>query len=117
MGDGIATYESEREKQTLWERCRERSTPLLAMSPRDGGYRVEYEMGPTGRTLQSEAASDAAAVVREAVADFDRRLTCYAGPAEGRIDPIPEQTARRVGSRLADIVRDERRWKPRPNER
>jgi hypothetical protein len=114
----VPLYETDDERDRVWERCAERGLPVVAVRVGERGFVVRYDLDTVGRELTDAALQR----LRERVLAFhdrapgvDRdsqveRVGGETGPITGELHADTERAARRLASHVAETVLDSANW-------
>lgn len=118
----VPVYASIGEGRALWERCRERGVPVVAVRDARRGFIARYDLSTIDRELSPGALEDLRAQVRryrqgrapDAGAHQQSEpvsLGGEVGPVAGDLHEVTEKRARRLASRVSAVVFDRgNRW-------
>ncbi len=120
----VPVYDSDRERQQLWESCQHRGQPVIAIRDGRRGYIVRYDL----QHLDGELAPGALDRLRQQTREWRTYPTAdgrpgtvdpisaaegvggEAGPVSGDLHVDSESRARELASQLSTIVFDRDGW-------
>jgi hypothetical protein len=118
----VPVYETDAERERLWERCHDRGDPVIAVRAARRGFVVKYDLGHLDSKLTGQALrqlrQQTAAFRSYPTGDTDsfphgadplsqaERLGGEAGPVSGDLHAPTEAKARDLASRLSAVVFD-----------
>lgn len=127
----VPRYESADDRDDLWQACRDRGLPVLAVRVATRGYIIRYDLQPLDRCLTEAALADLRATVRgwrdyptanpsEGVVGSDpvseaEGVGGEAGRVSGDVHVATERSARRLAARLSPILFDRTNWTSPPD--
>jgi len=110
----VPMYETKSEGQRLWERCADRSLPVVAVRDGERGFIVRYDLGHLDRSLSESALRELRARVRSMrsyAVEIDplsetEALGGETGRIAGDLHAATERDARELASRVSAFVFD-----------
>jgi len=114
----VPVYESRDEQRTIWDRCRDRGQPVLAVRDAARGYIVKYDL----QHLDVRLGSDAVQSLRDRVRSRRSYPTGTdpisesegvggeAGHVSGELHARSERAARELASHVSGFVLDRGNW-------
>lgn len=114
----VPLYETQAERQAIWERCADRGQPALAIRNARRGWIVRYDL----QHLDAELRAEVVQALRDRVADQRSYPTGTdplsqaegvggeAGPVSGDLHEKSEAAARDLASHVSTFVLDRDNW-------
>ncbi len=108
----IPLYKTEQRRQEIWEQCKDRNQPVIAIRDGTRGYIVRYDIQHLGRELTAHELRE----LRERTRRFRRYPTGIdtisetegvggeAGPISGDLHTETEESARALAAQLSSVV-------------
>ena len=115
----VPVYESRDEQRSVWDRCRDRGQPVLAVRDAERGYIAKYDL----QHLDVRLGSDAVQSLRDRVRSRRRYPTGTdpisesegvggeAGHVSGELHAHSERAARELASHVSGLVLDRSNWR------
>ena len=114
----VPVYETSEQRQQLWERCVERNQPVIAVRNATRGYIVRYDLQHLGTELTETTVRDLRAQTKEwrpyptgtdPISESEG-IGGEAGVISGELHTKSESEARRLATRLSELVFDTANW-------
>jgi hypothetical protein len=114
----VPLYESDADRQRIWNRCQQRGEPALAIRDARRGWIVRYDLAHLDAELRADAVQD----LRDRVASQRTYPTGTdpisqaegvggeAGPVSGDLHEGSEQAARQLAAHVSTFVFDRDNW-------
>jgi len=115
----VPVYATGDEQRAIWERCRDRGQPVLAVRDAERGYIVRYDL----QHLDARLSSDAVQSLRDRVRSRRSYPTGTdpisesegvggeAGHVSGELHAHTERAARQLASHVSGFVLDRAKWR------
>lgn len=117
----VPVYESLADGREVWERCAERSLPVIAVRSGRRGFIVRYDLAHLDRELSPEAVRELRGQLRrwrygDATPETHPQsqtvgLGGEVGPVSGDVHEATLDRARRLASRVSAVVLDRSNWR------
>jgi len=110
----VPVYEGDDEQRTVWDRCRDRDQPVLAVRDAERGYIVRYDLqhlqrqlGPdTVQSLRDRVRSQRSYPTGTDPISESEGVGGEAGPVSGELHTRTERAARDLASHISGFVLD-----------
>ena len=111
----VPMYDDSDEQRTIWDRCRERGQPVLAVRDAERGYIVRYDLQHLQRRLDAgtvQSLRDRVRSQRSYPTETDpisesEGVGGEAGPVSGELHARTERAARDLASRISGFILDQ----------
>lgn len=114
----VPVYEDGDEQRSIWERCRDRGKPVLAVRDANRGYIVKYDLQHLDVRLRSDAVQSLRDRVRsrrgyptgtDPISESEG-VGGEAGHVSGELHAPTERAARELASHVSGFVLDRGNW-------
>ncbi|MDS0258343.1 hypothetical protein NDI56_02835 [Haloarcula sp. S1CR25-12] len=115
----VPVYATTDEQQAIWDRCRDRGQPVIAIRRATRGYIVKYDLQQLDQQLSQRALQKLRDRVRsrrpyptntDPISETEG-VGGEAGPVSGELHSPSEQAARDLASHISPFVLDRDNWR------